>query len=265
MIKDILVLDTETTGMDPDKGAEVIQVACRLGLEDEAQAILWNVKPLHGVTPESTAIHGITDEMTREWPTFGEVADKISWEIARADVLIGYNPDYDVRMLAAEFKRCGMKVKFPGVIVCMKRFWDRVWPRPPRDLSAAYREFVDAEGFEGAHGALADTMATARVARAMIEKADYGGKEWEEFDPERVTWWGPSNHVVWREGVLVCNFGKNKDKPFHLVDAGMLRWIMTQDFPRHVKDLCERSLAIPGRTPDDKIRDLLTSWAKGQW
>lgn len=258
----VLVLDTETTGMDPAQGAEVIEVAVRMGLADDAQSAVWKIKPLNGVPADSTAVHGVTEEMTRQWPTFGEIADEIATYFRRADVIVGYNPDFDVKFMDAEFRRAGLTVAMEHVVICGKRLWDKYDPPPARDLQAAYRRFVDPQGFEGAHGALMDARATAQVVRSQLEQLGLQEKSWVELDPERANWWGPSRHVIWDSGQLVCNFGKNKGIPFHKLDNGMLGWIKKNDFPQHVRDLAERCQAPWRGKQEDQVRKETVEWAK---
>jgi DNA polymerase-3 subunit epsilon len=259
----IVVIDTETTGMDPEQGAEVIEVAIREGLEDDVdKAHFWQIRPLRGVPEEAAKIHGITTEMTLNWPTFGEIADQIAPLIQSADVVVGYNPDFDLKMLRAEFQRCDIQLRWPKVVLCAKRLWDLHRPRPPRDLQAAYKEFVDAAGFEGAHGALVDARRTAQVFQAQLDLFNLHETDWVDMDPERKEWWGPSNHVLVKDGVLICNFGKHKGLPFHRMDNGMLGWILKNDFPRHVKDLATKAMEPWRGKKSEQVQVELLTWAQ---
>lgn len=245
MKEHVLILDTETTGLD-DEVDEVIQVCIRHGLAHDADTALWNIRPTQPIPEEASRTHGITDDQTLTWPSFGQAADDIRRHLERGDVICGYNPDFDIAMLRSEFRRAGAEVKWPPVVVCAKRLWDINEPRPSRDLQAAYRRFVDPEGFEGAHGALADTVATSKVIAAQV--AAWAGdpstgemsKPWYALDPERATWWGPSRHAVWRDGDLIVNFGRHKDSRWALMDNGFQNWILNKDFPAHIRALAQQ-------------------------
>lgn len=261
----VLVLDTETTGLDPTRD-RVVEVAFRWGLADDAPTQLWRLNPMVPIPAEATATHGITDAMVVDWPTFGEVADAIAAQIRRADVVAGYNPQFDVDMIEAELRRSGTAVKWPGVVVCAKRLWDVHAPPPSRNLTNAYKEFVDPAGFEGAHGALADARATAQLLRRQLERFKLEDTPWIELDPERARWCGPSHHVLWDEATrttLVINFGKLRGTPLRDVDVGFLRWVGTKDFPPHVKDLCARTIQLLGQPRGPvPVEHLLATWAR---
>lgn len=242
----IIILDCETTGIDVAKD-QVIEVAIRFGLEDEARAEVWHVRPSIPIPDDIAKIHGFTNELVAAFPLFGEVADHLVRAIEGNDVLIGYNPDFDKQILQAEFERVGVKVNWPKVTVCAKRIWDINDPPPKRTLIAAYAKFVDEAGYEGAHGALADINATAKVINA--QRAQYGleDKPWAELDPERETWVGPSAHLKWKDSqkdAIIVTFGKFQNMDLSLVDNGYLNYIINKDFPTHVKDTCRQMQVI---------------------
>jgi DNA polymerase-3 subunit epsilon len=262
----VIVLDTETTGTDP-AADHVVQICIR-DLEDEENVQLWNVRPPIPIPKHASDVHGITDDAAFRWPSFGEIADDIAKILNKAEIIIGYNPDFDVKMLQREFQIAVVEVQIPKTIICCKRLWDKHDPKR-RALIDAFKEFVSPEGFVGAHGALADTLATAQVFRAQLVKFGLVGKPYEELDPERSNWYGPSHHVVWKnpetKDVLVMNFGKHQGKPFSAVDVGYLNFIESKDFPKHVRDLCAQTKIILRRKLNALQTDeTLASWARSQ-
>ena len=212
------------------------EVAAQLLVDFDDGAVLLHTffDPERPIPPEITQITGISDEMVVGAPNFRDYASLINDIVHSADVFIGHNPWFDRGMLAGEFRRLGMNVQFPR-LVCTRRLWDVYEPKEKRHLQNAYKRFVDRAGFEGAHGALADTRACHAVIKAQIEQFDLIDKKWEEFDPEQARWCGPSEHLVIVDGVIVVNFGKHKGTPVHLVDRGYWNWIVQKDFPEHVK------------------------------
>ena len=262
------VFDTETTGLDAETNF-VIECCIRLGLEDDAETHLWRIRPPISIPVDATNTHGIRDEDLADCPTFGEVADDVARKLERCDVLVGYNPQYDKDFLNAEFKRAGLEVRWAPILICCKRLWDIYDPPPPRKLIDAYAKFVDAKGFEGAHGALPDARATAQVMRGQLRHFALEGKPWVELDPERLKWWGPTRHAIWNEDDLTCNFGKNAGTKWGKLDKGFLNWIVEKDFPPHVKLLARatlRELRQVAPTPQGALYDpvvvAVNAWAR---
>ena len=238
----IIVLDTETTGIDVEKD-HVVEIAIKFGLEPGADATVWRVKPPVIMRPEIIEIHKITNEELAQCPTYGEIADDVSEAIENAEVLVGYNPDFDVAMLNREAHIAGRPIRWPKTIICAKRLWDINEPPPPRHLIAAFKHFVDAEGYTGAHGALADINATARVVQAQLQKFSLEGRDWSELDPERATWVGPSAHLKWRDETKDCimvHFGKYNGRDIVEMDDWYTNMITQKDFPVHLKEICNR-------------------------
>src|SRR3990167_5451790 len=97
--------DLETTGKEVDK-ARIVQVAI---ITSSGGRFSSHVNPAIPIPPEATEIHGITDEMVAEAPTFGVVALKVL-AILEGCVLVGYNSHaYDTPVLAHELDRVGLK------------------------------------------------------------------------------------------------------------------------------------------------------------
>ncbi|MEV0012880.1 3'-5' exonuclease [Streptomyces sp. NPDC047973] len=94
------ILDTETTGLDPD--AAIVEI----GITDGAGTTLLDtlVHPGKPIPEETTAIHGISDDDVREAPSFGEVLPRITAALADRQVII-YNRAYDTGVLAYELSR----------------------------------------------------------------------------------------------------------------------------------------------------------------
>jgi len=95
-------MDTETTGLEPES-AQIIDIAA-VTFRDGACVDTFEqlIQPDAPIPPESTEIHGITDEMVQGKPKFHEIAASLLERVQAADVLVAYNWPFDARFLAHE-------------------------------------------------------------------------------------------------------------------------------------------------------------------
>ena len=244
---EVVVFDTETTGIDEDRD-QIIELSIQQGLADDSSQKTWRIKPSVPISPGAAEIHGITMEDLADCPSFHAVAGEIRPFFEQAEMLVGYNVSFDLEMLQSEFRR----LRQPPLDLSKKLIVDplQLWRQcEPRNLQEAYKRFVGGE-FDEAHSAAADIAATGRVLVGMLESFGLKGKDWNEIadicQPDRALHIGPSHHFQWRDGVPVIAFGKHSGKPIHELaaeeDGGYLRWILTKDFPAHVKEVCQRAL-----------------------
>lgn len=247
----IIVLDVETTGKDRATD-QIVELCLQFGLGAEAASRTWRIRPEVPIHPEAVAVHGITMEALAGCPSFSGVVREFFPLLAAADVIVGYNVAFDLDMIQAEVVRAGIPpLSFEGKqVVDVLRLWHHV---EPRTLVAAHMKFCG-EGMVDAHQATADVAATARVLSSMLAAFGLSDKSWGEIatmsDPfvNRASWLGPSSHVQWDEsGAVVFGFGKHKGQQVVHVDAGFLRWVLSKDFPPHVKKICGVALEKPSR------------------
>lgn len=245
----VIVLDCETTGTDRTRD-QVIEVCIQRGLRGSVSAFTWRIKPSVPIHPDAQAAHGITLEQLAACPPFAAVSLAIATALTEADVIVGYNVAFDLEMLHGEFSRIGKTVDTSRkIVVDAYRLWQQC---EPRKLGDAHRRFVG-ETFEGAHSAAADVAATGRVLEAMLGAFELDAGDWAAIahraDPEHGAWIGPSRHLRWEHGVVVVAFGKHRGVALHdLVagaDRGFVQWVMTKDFPLHVKEVCRAALVRP--------------------
>lgn len=249
MREKVIVVDTETSGLDPNVD-RVVEICIR-SLSDERPVLLRRFCCPVPMPQVAVDTHGLTNEILANEPPFGQCAMEIAEYMEWATVISGYNPDFDVEMIRAELARAGYTLKCTNTIIDAMRIWDINEPRPKRHLQAAYARFVNPDGFDGAHGALADVTATCEVINAQLKEFHLESTPWAQLDPDRLKWVGPSRHLEWQLPVtfqghelIVLTFGKNAGQPLCSVDNGFINWILKNDFPPHVKAICEQLLKI---------------------
>ena len=103
-----IVLDTETTGINPEEGHRVISLGC-VELIDKthiANKQHWFFNPERDIPEESFKIHRISGEFLADKPKFGEVVDDILNFLARSPLVI-HNSTFDMKFLNSEMAKCG--------------------------------------------------------------------------------------------------------------------------------------------------------------
>ncbi|WP_372965135.1 DNA polymerase III subunit epsilon [Marinobacter sp.] len=101
-----IVLDTETTGIDPSAGHRIIEIGCVEVVERQLTGRNYHVyiNPDREVEAEAITVHGITNEFLKDKPKFSEVADEFFAFIEGAELVI-HNAAFDVGFMDAEFAR----------------------------------------------------------------------------------------------------------------------------------------------------------------
>ncbi len=102
-----VMMDTETTGLSAYAGDEIVQVALLeyRGLDPTGEEYVSLVQPPRSIPPESTAFHGIDDEMVAEAPAIDDIIDEIVDFIGPA-VIVGHHAAFDLRFLNRVMHRC---------------------------------------------------------------------------------------------------------------------------------------------------------------
>lgn len=234
----IAFIDLETTGVSLSSD-RIVEIAVVKILPDGTRQVKRKLlNPEMPIPPQSTDIHGISDEMVKDAPTFKQAANELKQFIENCD-LGGYNSNrFDIPLLMEEFLRAGITVDLSA-----KRMVDVqhiFYTMEPRTLSAAYR-FYCAKELEGAHSAEHDVNATIEVLLAQLERYPQLGDSVDSIlqliGEEKIVDYA-RRFVFDDKGVEVFNFGKHKGKPVTDVlkaEPQYYDWMMRGDFPLHTK------------------------------
>ncbi|GGK01325.1 3'-5' exonuclease [Parabacteroides faecis] len=235
----LVFFDLETTGINivKDRIVEISFVKVHPNGKEECKT--RRINPEMPIPPESTAIHGITDEDVKDCPTFKEIAKSLAAQIEGCD-LAGYNSNrFDIPLLVEEFLRAGVDIdlnkrKFVDVQTIFHKMEQRT-------LSAAYKFYCD-KSLENAHTAEADTMATYEILKAQLDRYPDDLQNDIEFLSKYSSFTNNvdfAGRMVYNEdGKETINFGKYKGKLVEEVlknDPGYYSWIMNGDFPLNTK------------------------------
>ncbi len=238
--KPIVFFDLETTGINITED-RIVQIAMVKHFPDyHTESLEYLINPEMPIPPESSVIHGITDDMVKDCPTFKQVAHKILRFIDHAD-LGGFNIQrFDLPLLAEEFLRCDIDFDFSKKnIIDVQTIYHKM---ETRNLSAAYRFYCNKD-LENAHSALADVQATYEVFLSQLEKYNdilTSYNDVVEFSKYN-NFVDFSGRIVLNENnVPVFNFGKYKGQPVSEVfkkEPQYYDWIQKSDFPLYTKKI----------------------------
>lgn len=170
-----IVLDTETTGLDPRQGHRIIEVACieMFNRRLTGRHLHKYVNPERDIDEGAAAVHGITLEFLADKPKFADITEELLDFIRGAELVI-HNAPFDIGFLNAELNRLGL---VPVDTVCAGvrdtlRMAKELHPGKRNSLDALCERYQIDNSHRTLHGALLDTELLAEVYLAMTRGQD---------------------------------------------------------------------------------------------
>ena len=164
-----IVLDTETTGLDPAAGHRIVEVAC-LELFNHiptGRNYQSYVNPEREMPMAAFEVHGLSTEFLAGKPRFAEIADDLLTFIGDAPLVI-HNARFDIGFLNAEFDRLGRSGLEPGRALDTVLLARQKFPGAQVSLDALCRRFEIDNSARTKHGALLDAELLAEVYLELI-------------------------------------------------------------------------------------------------
>lgn len=174
MIREV-VLDTETTGMDPADGHRIIEIGCveLLNHLPTGRTFHQYINPEREVDAGAIAVHGIKNEFLKDKPVFAEIVGPFL-EFCDGAKLVIHNAEFDIKFLNAELKLLGfppfkLTEAIDTLLVARKKF-----PGSPANLDALCRRFNIDLSARDLHGALLDAQLLADVYLELLGGRQHG-------------------------------------------------------------------------------------------
>lgn len=167
----LVVLDTETTGLDASQGHRIIELGC-IELErrrPSGRTLHRYINPQRRVDLGAAEVHGITDEFLADKPVFGAVVDEFLDFVDGAELII-HNAAFDVGFLDAELARLSVRCKSVRELCQVTDTLEmarRLYPGQRNTLDALCRRLGVDNSSRQLHGALLDAQLLAEVYLAM--------------------------------------------------------------------------------------------------
>lgn len=237
LTKPLASIDLETTGVNPGTD-RIVEIAIVKILPDGTRSVKRKlINPEMPIPKNSSDVHGITDDMVKDAPTFRQVAHELKQVLDGCDIA-GYNSNrFDIPVLMEEFLRAQVEFDMKGRrLVDVQKIFHQM---EQRTLSAAYKFYCN-KNLDGAHSAEADATATYEILEAQLDRYPALGNTIDTIlktigEDIIVDF---ARRFVMDNGVEVFNFGKFKGRPVSDVlraEPQYYDWMMKGDFPQHTK------------------------------
>ena len=205
-MNDLVVVDTETTGLGPD--AQVVEIA--VVTTTSVQSFL--VRPTVPVEPEARAVHHLRDEDLAAASTMKELL-KSCTPLFDADVFVAHHADFDRQMLI----QSGVPGNaLPQLTICTMRCGLHLFPDAPAFGNQVLRYWLGMDiQLPSAHRALSDALVTASLLQRMLTMRSVD--ELIELTKQPAL-------------LETVRFGKFKGKRWRDLESDYLEWILRRDF-----------------------------------
>jgi DNA polymerase-3 subunit epsilon len=164
-----IVLDTETTGLDPSAGHRIVELAGIELINAVATERFFHryVNPERDMPEEAFQVHGLSIDFLSRHPPFGHIVEEFLDFVGDAPLVI-HNAEFDMRFLNAELQRCGRPVLPQQQSICTLIMARQKFPGAQASLDALCRRFAIDNTQRTKHGARLDAELLAEVYLNLI-------------------------------------------------------------------------------------------------
>ena len=164
-----LVLDTETTGLDPVDGHRVVEIGAVELFNHIPTGLTFHkyINPERDMPAEAFNVHGLSEEFLRDKPVFGQIVSEFVEFVGDASIII-HNASFDMKFLNAEMRAVDSKLIAPEQVVDSLAIARKKFPMGPNSLDALCKRFGVDNSRRDKHGALLDSELLAEVYLELI-------------------------------------------------------------------------------------------------
>lgn len=164
-----IVLDTETTGLDPFQGHRVVEIGCieLFNRIPTGQTFHRYINPQRDMPAEAFSVHGLSAEFLKAHPCFVEIVEDLIQFLGDAPLII-HNAAFDLAFLNAELERCGRPLIVRERLVDTLLLARRKHPAGPNSLDHLCSRYAIDNSRRTKHGALLDAEILAEVYVELI-------------------------------------------------------------------------------------------------
>jgi DNA polymerase III subunit epsilon len=164
-----IVLDTETTGLDPYQGHRVVEIGCieLFNRIPTGQSFHRYINPERDMPAQAFAVHGLSAEFLKDHSCFAEIVEELLQFVADAPLII-HNAAFDLAFLNAELERCGKPLIARDRLIDTLLLARRKHPAGPNSLDQLCARYAIDNSRRIKHGALLDAEILAEVYVELI-------------------------------------------------------------------------------------------------
>lgn len=164
-----VVLDTETTGLDPAAGHRIVEIGCVELLNHVASGKTYQcyIDPQRDMPAEAFAVHGLSSEFLAGKPVFAAIADDFLDFVGDSPLVI-HNAGFDLKFINAELSAYHREPVDPARAIDTVQLARKKYPGAPANLDALCRRFDIDLSTRTKHGALLDAELLAEVYLELV-------------------------------------------------------------------------------------------------
>jgi DNA polymerase III subunit epsilon len=166
-----IILDTETTGLEPEQGHRIIEIGCveLMNRRKSGRSFHRYLRPDREVDRGAIQVHGLTNEFLAQQPRFADVVEELLEFISGAELII-HNAAFDLAFLDAEFKRLpgpARQIRSLCSVIDTLPMARQMHPGQRNSLDALCKRYSIDNSHRELHGALLDAQILLEVYLAM--------------------------------------------------------------------------------------------------
>lgn len=183
-----IVLDTESTGLDPQAGHRLVEIGCVELYNHIPTGKTYHqyINPERDMPSEAFNVHGLSEDFLQQFPIFSAIFEDFLLFLGDAPLII-HNAAFDIKFINAELALCGRDPVVKNEIVDTLDMARKKFPGAPASLDALCRRYKIDNTQREQHGALLDAELLAQVYLELL-----GGKQKSLFE-EIIS--GPANYI----------------------------------------------------------------------
>ena len=164
-----IVLDTETTGLNPFEGDKIVEIGCieLINHITTGEKFHQYINPERGMPETAFAVHGLSEEFLYKQPVFGEIVDSFIEFIGNSNLII-HNAQFDMSFINSELANLNLPTIHQDRVIDTIKIARKKFPGAQASLDALCKRFNIDNSNRELHGALLDAELLAEVYLELI-------------------------------------------------------------------------------------------------